>query len=712
MNSLFESPDYYRDNGNEINWKNIPLGPVSFGWYNNKLYTLAVGDVDNIYDATHDAMDDQFPELNDKILSREDYTHPGRLWLTSKVISFWTHPDKKELIPLIKDLEKDLNIDILNDNKWRIDIPTKEINRHTGDSIWELVSLDEYTGARKLSKKELAIKHTDTAKEKERKKKINLNLNPNYLKNMGFGSNNPKIKPIAYRQAMYSESLKSKYDNRLIESPDYYIEKSTDEDIEWNRQDLNPVVFGWFKGVLYSMITDEQRGVTHHDLSDSYNLRDEDGDIILRDNYVFAGRIWQKTKVISFWEHPPKKLMTKVLQQLSDKLNLDITTNPEWRIDILTVYNPKVRKDDYDNYLELKDAYLDKSNIEDDEDNWSLIPVTDYVGSLAVSKKGLAKKHVMTPSEKMKNGNSLAKGYGSTNPKRKPLEYRQAMYSESNYDIYDNYLLEKLLIGEPVTVPELRQILNKKVLNFEFIKLNGEVRPAKGTTMMKYIPKEEHPTGLNPSSDKVAAFYDLSKDAWRSVSNKSDEITLATDKITGKPKVVVSDKKPKEETKPETESTQIEKGKSYKYKTNKGVNTNIKVIDKISDNQYKVYSSEYNTVFVLAANRIGDELVPRPIVEPSKPIIKPTAVPKEIPETPSLSDFETIVDDEQEPLDITNSNVIADEITDDEIITNVKPKEEIEDIDQFPETESEIEFPEPEEEPDDDDDEDEIIDTL
>ena len=110
-----------------------------------------------------------------------------------------------------------------------------------------------------------------------------------------------------------------------------------------------------------------------------------------------------------------------------------------------------------------------------------------------------------------------------------------------NY-IYDHLLLEKLLFGQPVTVPELRSLLRKKILNFEFIKLDGEVRPAKGTTMMKYVPPSQHPKGIRPSSPKVATFYDLKKDDWRSVSQRSKEIVLKKDEETGKPVVMVKDK--------------------------------------------------------------------------------------------------------------------------------------------------------------------------
>lgn len=107
---------------------------------------------------------------------------------------------------------------------------------------------------------------------------------------------------------------------------------------------------------------------------------------------------------------------------------------------------------------------------------------------------------------------------------------------------YKELLLEKFLWGEPISVPELRKLLRKKIVNFEFIKLDGKVRPAKGTTMMKYIPAEDHPKGIRPSSDMVATFFDMDKDAWRSVSKRSKEIVLKKDEETNKPIVVVKDK--------------------------------------------------------------------------------------------------------------------------------------------------------------------------
>lgn len=131
-------------------------------------------------------------------------------------------------------------------------------------------------------------------------------------------------------------------------------------------------------------------------------------------------------------------------------------------------------------------------------------------------------------------------------------------YKIINY-LYEELLLDRLLYGEPVTVPELRKLLHKKIINFEFIKLNGDIRPAKGTTLLKYVPQSQHPKGIRPSSPKVAVFYDIQKKDWRSVSQRSKEIVLKKDETTGKPVVMVKDKPKGKEIAPTTTVTPKQK---------------------------------------------------------------------------------------------------------------------------------------------------------
>ena len=116
------------------------------------------------------------------------------------------------------------------------------------------------------------------------------------------------------------------------------------------------------------------------------------------------------------------------------------------------------------------------------------------------------------------------------------------MDSQLQFPNYDLYCIKKLLI----------------------FNLDGEVRPARGTTLMKYVPQSQHPQGIRPSSKKVATFYDLEKKDWRSVSQRSKEIVLDKDEETGKPVIMVKDKpeggdvaiKPKGEEIPSEEPTE------------------------------------------------------------------------------------------------------------------------------------------------------------
>jgi len=197
---------------------------------------------------------------------------------------------------------------------------------------------------------------------------------------------------------------------------------------------------------------------------------------------------------------------------------------------------------------------------------------------------------------------------------------------------YKNLLLEKLLDGEPISVPELRKLLRKKIVNFEFIKLDGEKRPAQGTTMMKYIPPKDHPKGIRPSSPKVATFFDLDKDAWRSVSRRSKEIVLKKDEKSDKPIIVVKDKaevKVKPVEKVRTSKDPIKQGRTYKYTTNRGTKTYVEILRELPNGEFQVSSPLFRTTFAVNASRIGDKYTPGP--EDTAAQTKPTPTPPKAP---------------------------------------------------------------------------------
>ena len=69
---------------------------------------------------------------------------------------------------------------------------------------------------------------------------------------------------------------------------------------------------------------------------------------------------------------------------------------------------------------------------------------------------------------------------------------------------------------------ELKTALRKGLVKFTFKKLDGTIREAFGTRNMNYVPTESHPKGTGVEVDSVVKFYDIDKQAWRSVSVKTE----------------------------------------------------------------------------------------------------------------------------------------------------------------------------------------------
>ena len=210
---------------------------------------------------------------------------------------------------------------------------------------------------------------------------------------------------------------------------------------------------------------------------------------------------------------------------------------------------------------------------------------------------------------------------------------------------YKKLLLEKFLWGEPISVPELRKLLRKKIVNFEFIKLDGYVRPARGTTNLKYIPKEDHPKGIRPASDAVATFYDLDKEAWRSVSKKSKEIVLKKDEEKDRPIVVVKDKeeglkkkgKEIEKLGPEPPD-EIHPGDIRNYLNRNGKNIVIRITRIGDDGKIYAETMREKTPFLIPAGRIQNigEITEPPVYPTRKTEIPIENPPPEVQEEPEM----------------------------------------------------------------------------
>jgi len=68
-----------------------------------------------------------------------------------------------------------------------------------------------------------------------------------------------------------------------------------------------------------------------------------------------------------------------------------------------------------------------------------------------------------------------------------------------------------------ITAQELKEKLSQGPLHFKFIKSDLSERIAHGTTNLAHVPDYNHPKG-GQAPNGVIPFYDLEKQAWRSVS--------------------------------------------------------------------------------------------------------------------------------------------------------------------------------------------------
>jgi len=632
-NKLNENPDFLRTGGYDLGWMKDDAMP--FGFYKDELFISLNG-------GTHGGIpgwgniEDKLPSPKDISYGKPRYylDYSGRLWKNHKIMSFWKYPPKEKFKEVIDKIGKAIGEpNMFNDPEWKVEIvigqtkdypqtEKKDINKDWDryDEYYDqkLIPLRDYVSSNERSKEDLAKSHVASPMNKLKR--------PD--RSSFFNVRNKKEKPLAWRQAMYAEGKKEIVKSTINESPDM-IQADNLKDIAdldslgWTENEA--FAFGYYRDQM--MVG--KAGENHADMAaNRYGLKNKNTgrSILQRADYKYAGRVWPWEKIISFWNYPKPEELKKVLADIEEEnrkkygdSNYVDFKDPNWSIEIISKKLPKESAEEWghNEWMNAMDA--------------TLIPLSQYGGSEDQSKEDQAKQHVTSPMQKAKRPGA-SDFFSVRDKKEKPLSWKQALIrSESMKELVRPTLNEKLLIGEPVSVPELRDLLHRKVLNFEFIKLDGEVRPAKGTTMMKYIPKDQHPSGDSPSSDKVAAFYDLSKGQWRSVSNRSDEIVIIKDPQTGKPKIVVSDKKPKEEpTKPDMPKEK--------------------------------------------------DVTQRPILPKAEPIVKPSIKPEITPPIPKPEEIEPEV--EEKPLDINDPTVVVDEIEPEEIVA---PEQKVPEVPEEPE---------------------------
>jgi hypothetical protein len=66
------------------------------------------------------------------------------------------------------------------------------------------------------------------------------------------------------------------------------------------------------------------------------------------------------------------------------------------------------------------------------------------------------------------------------------------------------------------SVEELKDMLHKGIVSFEFIKKDGSVRQAKGTLLAEHLPAPKPDSKPRKVNDNVLVYFDLEKNEFRS----------------------------------------------------------------------------------------------------------------------------------------------------------------------------------------------------
>jgi hypothetical protein len=82
--------------------------------------------------------------------------------------------------------------------------------------------------------------------------------------------------------------------------------------------------------------------------------------------------------------------------------------------------------------------------------------------------------------------------------------------------------MRKATITKAKSTKQLAKALaENSIVNFSFVKRNGDLRSVSATTTSNLIPKEMRAKTSNANSVNSTRFFDLGINAWRSVSAES-----------------------------------------------------------------------------------------------------------------------------------------------------------------------------------------------
>lgn len=146
---IYESPDTLNYKGEFLDFD--VDGAYPFGYEDGK---LIVGKEHS----THDEMPRKKEPEDERVRSYYDYS--GRIFTDQKVLTFWTFPDNaNHLRQICRDLEKTLNLKILDQRIWKIEVSKKELVNGKRKLIRKIIPIDSYNAPGEWSEEEKAVQH-------------------------------------------------------------------------------------------------------------------------------------------------------------------------------------------------------------------------------------------------------------------------------------------------------------------------------------------------------------------------------------------------------------------------------------------------------------------------------------------------------------------------------------------------------------------------
>jgi hypothetical protein len=287
------------------------------------------------YSSTHGDMIDKIEEeTGDEYADIWKKTvYRGRIWTKSKIISFWDYPSKHEFNKIIDDLEDKLKKEIWH-QEYQIEI---EKSKYGKGKEWEYNHPDY---------EKIEVPETQVISWSEDDFTF-VKFIPIEWYSRNFSGSKPKL-TLQQRQLMYSEK-------KVFESSGDFVNLPNGRKITHESPDAIPFVY--YDGELY---VGEKSG-NHNDMF--YKIEDDIYGIKFS-KIKNQGRIWTKHKVISFWDFPKKYEFDRIINDLEDKLKIEIWNN-NYIIEISKRNNGKGWKLDHPDFdkFESKEKEIKMGNI-------------------------------------------------------------------------------------------------------------------------------------------------------------------------------------------------------------------------------------------------------------------------------------------------------------------------------------------------------------